>query len=181
VSGCSAGPTFVEARAMRDILLRAAPLTAEQFAPYGDVIEIDARASSWINEGTSRRFDDLAEVDVMEAGGRPLISIFEATPRPMPFRVCAMERHPISSQAFFPLEGRRFLIVVAEEGPLPIADRLHVYLSSGAQGVNYRRNTWHHSLIALDQPSRFLVVDRGGPGGNCEQVSLDEIVRVSDR
>ncbi len=118
---------------------------------------------------------------MLEAGGRPLISLFEATPRPMPFRVGAMERHPISSQAFFPLDARRFLIVVAEEGSSPIADRLQVYLSSGAQGVNYRRNIWHHSLIALDQPSRFLVVDRGGPDENCERITLDDIVRVSDR
>jgi ureidoglycolate lyase len=166
---------------MSDIVLRASALTAEEFAPFGEVIEIDARASRWINDGTCRRFDDLAQVDVMEAGGRPLISIFEATPRPMPFRIRAIERHPISSQAFFPLEARRFLIVVAGQGSSPIAERLRVYVSSGAQGVNYRRNTWHHPLIALDQPSRFLVVDRGGQDENCEQFSIDDNVQVSDR
>jgi ureidoglycolate lyase len=68
---------------------------------------------------------------------------------------------------------------VAEDGESPIAGRIHVYVSSGRQGVNYKRNTWHHSLLALDQISRFLVVDRGGAGENCEEVSIDAAVLVT--
>jgi ureidoglycolate lyase len=164
---------------MRDLELRASPLTAREFAPFGEVIEIEARESRWINDRTCRRYDDLAEVDVQQAGGRPLISIFEALPRPLPLQVRMLERHPLASQAFFPLDARPYLVVVAEDGPLPIAERVRAYWSNGAQGVNYRRNTWHHSLIALDRVSRFLVVDRGGPGDNCEEISVDGRVLVT--
>jgi ureidoglycolate lyase len=157
-------------------MLRAAALTAQSFAPYGDVIEIEGRHSHWINENTCRRFDDLAQVDVLEAGGRPLISVFEASPRTVPFQIRTLERHPLSSQAFFPLETRPFLIVVADDGELPMATRIRAFLSSGRQGVNYRRNTWHHSLIALDQTSHFLVVDRGGPAENCEELAVEDAV-----
>ena len=166
---------------MDDIVLQAMALTAEAFAPFGDVIEIEGRQSRWINENTSRRFDDLAYVDVLEAGGRPLISVFEALPRQLPLQVRVLERHPLSSQAFFPLEARPFLVVVAEGGPLPAVSGIRVYLRSGRQGVNFRRNTWHHSLIALDQTSRFLVVDRGGPTENCEEVAVDAVVFVTTR
>jgi ureidoglycolate lyase len=162
-----------------EIILRATTLTAEAFRPFGDVIEIEGRRSRWINDNTCRRFDDLAAVDVAEAGGRPLISVFEATPRELPLQIRMLERHPLSSQAFHPLELRPFLIVVAEDGPAPVASRLRAYLSSGRQGVNYRRNTWHHPLIALDRISRFLVVDRGGPGENCEEVAIDTTVLVT--
>jgi ureidoglycolate lyase len=164
---------------VNDIILRPAPLTATAFAAFGDVIETEGRESRWINESTCRRFDDLARIDVWEEGGRPLLSVFEASPRPLPLRIRSLERHPLSSQAFFPLEARPFLVVVAEEGPSPIAERLRAYVSSGRQGVNYRRNIWHHSLIALDQASRFLVVDRGGPQENCEVLSIDDAVRVA--
>lgn len=164
---------------MSDLLLLATPLTALEFAPFGDVIESEAHTPRWINERTCRRFDDLAQVDVLQAGGRPLISLFEAAPRALPLRVRTLERHPLSSQAFFPLDARPFLVVVAEEGALPIARRLRVYLSNGVQGVNYRPNTWHHSLIALDVPSRFLVVDRGGPGDDCEEVEVEGSVFVT--
>jgi ureidoglycolate lyase len=157
-----------------EVLVHATALTAEGFRAFGDVIDIAGRPSRAINENTSLRYDDLASVDVLEAGGRPLMSIFEATPRPLPLHVRTLERHPLSSQAFYPLERRPFLVVVAEEGAAPLRSRLRAFLSSGSQGVNYRRNTWHHSLIALDAVSRFLVVDRGGPTENCEEIRVGD-------
>jgi ureidoglycolate lyase len=158
---------------MSEIVLQAIPLSAQAFAPFGDVIETEGRPWRWINQGTSQRFDDLAMVDVQEAGGRPLISIFRATPQPLPFEVRSLERHPLSSQSFYPLEARPFLVIVAEAGSAPRAEQVRAFLSSGRQGVNYRRSTWHHALIALEQTSNFLVVDRGGPQENFEEVRLD--------
>ena len=165
---------------MADITLRASALTAEGFAPFGDVIETAGRKARWINEGTCERFDDLAPVDVLAAGGRPLISIFKAQPRPLPFPVKLLERHPLSSQAIIPLDGLPFLVIVAEDGDAPLSSRIRAYRSSGSQGVNYRRNTWHHALIALEQTTHFLVIDRGGPGENCDETSLgDGVVLVT--
>jgi ureidoglycolate lyase len=159
--------------------LRALPLTAAAFAPFGDVIETEAREFRWINAGTCKRYDDLARIDVSGDGGRPLISVFEASPRPLPFRVQFLERHPLSSQAFFPLDARPFLIVVAAPGDVPLASAVRAFWSSGKQGVNYRRNTWHHALLAIDATSQFLVVDRGGPGANCDEIELvDAILHV---
>ena len=79
--------------------LTAEPLTAEGFAPFGNVIQMAGHAPRTINEGTCERFDDLAPIDVAANGGRPLISIFKASPRPLPFEVRVLERHPLSSQA----------------------------------------------------------------------------------
>jgi ureidoglycolate lyase len=147
-------------------------LDAQAFAPFGDVIESQGHRWRWINDGTSQRFDDLARVDVLEAQGRPLISIFRASPQAIPFQVRALERHPLSSQSFVPLDGRPFLVIVAGQGSAPIARRIRAFLSSGRQGVNYHRNTWHHSLVALERTSDFLVVDRGGPEENCDVVQI---------
>jgi ureidoglycolate lyase len=161
---------------MREIVVNASALSAHTFAPFGEVIETEGRTWRWINQGTSQRFDDLAHVDVLEANGRPLISIFKARAQSVPFQVCSLERHPLSSQSFYPLDGRPFLVIVADQSKRPIAERLHAFVSSGRQGVNYRRNTWHHSLVALEQTSHFLVVDRGGPEENCEQMQIDDVV-----
>jgi ureidoglycolate lyase len=156
---------------MADITLKPAALTAEAFAPFGDVIEIGHRRSRWINEGTCERFDDVAQPDVLAAGGVPSISIFRAAARHLPF-------HPLSSQAFIPLDGLPFLVVVAEAGDTALSGRIRAYRSSGTQGVNYRRNTWHHALLALETTSHFLVIDRGGPGENCDETSVDDAVVV---
>jgi ureidoglycolate lyase len=161
------------------MLLQPTPLTAAAFAPYGDVIQIEGHGSRWINQGTCERFDDLADVDVAGEGGRALISIFRAMPRSLPLQLQSLERHPLSSQAFYPLQPQPFLIVVAADGAGPVAPRVRAYLSSGRQGVNFRRNTWHHELLALYQTSLFLVVDRGGPGENCEQLPIGDELSIA--
>jgi ureidoglycolate lyase len=163
------------------MILAAEPLTPEAFAPFGDVIQAAGHLPRLINEGTCERFDDLAPVDVLASGGRPLISIFKAAPRPLPFTVRVLERHPLSSQAFFPLDAVPFLVVVAEHGDpgAPWAGRIRAFRASGSQGISYRRNTWHHALLAIGQTSHFLVVDRGGPGENCDEVVVDPPVVVT--
>jgi ureidoglycolate lyase len=41
------------------------------------------------------------------------------------------------------------------------------------EGVNYAPGVWHHPLLALEKESDFLVIDREGPGDNCEILTLD--------
>jgi ureidoglycolate lyase len=151
------------------------PLRADTFAPFGDVIEpAAARRIIDVNEGTAQRFDDLAHIDTGADGGRTVLSLFRARPRDLPFEIAMLERHPLGSQAFVPLAGARFIVVVAEDpDSVPLA-----FLAEGGQGVNYRRGTWHHPLIALDRESDFLVVDRGGEGANCEEVALARCWRI---
>jgi ureidoglycolate lyase len=64
------------------------------------------------------------------------------------------------------------LVVVAPKGELDIS-KIEVFLATAEQGVNYHTGTWHHFCLALNQPSDFLVVDRGGDGDNCDVVTLD--------
>jgi len=156
---------------MAGLRLVAAPLTAAAFAPFGDVIETEGRAHYPINAGTARRYNDLAAVDVSAAGGRPLISIVSAEPVALPLRLRLMERHPLSSQAFIPLSSAPFLVVVAPSGALA-TEGIRAFLSNGRQGVNYRTGTWHHPLLTLERTTEFLIVDRGGEGDNCDEVSL---------
>lgn len=159
---------------MSDVRLPIAELTRAGFAPFGDVIESEGRAAHSINAGTARRFDNLAEVDVGASGGRPLISLCRAEPVGTPLRLRLLEHHPLSSQAFIPLSATPFLIVVAPAGDPLRLEALRAFRSNGRQGINYRRGTWHHPLLALGRTSEFLIVDRGGPGENCEEVSVAE-------
>lgn len=145
-------------------------LTAEAFAPFGDVIAVEGHDPIEINEGMARRYHDLAAVDVGDHSGRPLISIFRARPWFPPIRLRVMERHPLGSQAFVPMCGDPFLVVVAPPGPAPAPADLRAFVTNGRQGVNYARGTWHHPLLALDRISDFLVVDRGGDGRNLDEI-----------
>lgn len=157
---------------MRDVL-EVARLTREAFVPFGDVIETAGARHYPINAGTTERFHDLCKVDVAAERGTPLLSIFRGRPWQCPIEIKMVERHPLGSQAFVPLGGRPFLVVVAEEGSGGVPGPLHAFLSGGGQGVNYRRGTWHHPLLALEAASDFLVVDRGGPGENLQEFRFD--------
>ncbi len=154
--------------------LALAPLTAAAFAPFGDVIETAGRKHYPINAGMAERYSDLARVDVLAEGGRPLISLCQAKPIRLPLRLRLMERHPLSSQAFIPLSVAPFLIVVAPPGASPRNEDIRAFVSNGRQGVNYRAGTWHHPLLALDQPTDFLIVDRGGAGTNCDEIPIED-------
>lgn len=154
-------------------LLPALPLSAEAFAPFGQVIECAGHAGYAINEGSSQRFTDLAQLEA-DAEGRLALSIFRAEARQAPFALSCLERHPLGSQAFMPLHGQAFLVVVAEARPVsaqPAPESLRVFVSNGRQGINFRRGVWHHPLLALSAGD-FLVVDRLGPGDNCEAVDI---------
>ena len=152
------------------IKLNIQSLTKKNFSPFGDVIETDGAERILINEGTTERFHNLANIDVESAGGQPLINIFRGQPKPQPIQIKMMERHPLGSQAFIPLKKEPYIIVVAAISKNISPKDLYAFQAQGDQGINYKRNLWHHPLLTLENNHDFLVVDRGGPGENCEEI-----------
>jgi len=147
--------------------LKPQTLTAEAFAPYGDVIEATAAAEMIrINQGNTLRFHDLMAVDVLDGDGEVCVSIFRSNPLPQPVAIKLMEYHPLGTQAFMPLGQQPYLVVVAEAGEFDAAN-IKVFLAEAGQGVNYHKGTWHHYCLALNAESDFLVIDRKGDGDNC--------------
>ena len=154
-------------------ILVAESLTAAAFAEFGEVVEASGD-SGLINGGMARQFGDLAGIDVAGEGGRPCVSIYRATPYPLPLPIRMLERHPLGSQFFMPLTGERFLVVVAPAAAVPDRAAVRAFVTTGRQGVNYRRGTWHHPLIALAGTGEFLVIDRAGPGSNCDEFQFGD-------
>jgi ureidoglycolate lyase len=144
------------------------PLTRDRFRPFGDVLERRGAEPRLINEGTTQRFHALGGVTLLDAQSRAIISIFSAVRRTFPLTVTMLERHPLGSQSFFPLEPFDWLIVVAEDRQSPID--LRCFRARGDQGVTYGAGVWHHPLLVLRPRHDFLVVDRDGPGRNCDEI-----------
>ncbi|VXB91535.1 Ureidoglycolate lyase [Burkholderia sp. 8Y] len=155
------------------------PLTRTAFEPFGDVIELEGAKQIPINLGTTIRFHDLCKVDVTDEGGRTLVNLFRGQPRVLPFEVKMMERHPLGSQAFIPLDERPYLVVVAPAGELD-ESKIRAFVTRGWQGVNYAKGVWHHPLIALGKVSDFIIVDRGGDGLNLNEQDLRESLWLNE-
>jgi ureidoglycolate lyase len=148
--------------------IRIEPLSRDAFAPFGQVIEIADAHHYPINGGMTERYHDLAKIELGGPDPRPLLSIFRGQPYALPLTLKMVERHPLGSQAFYPLSPRPFLVIVAlDRHGTPETPR--AFLTAPGQGVNIAMNTWHGVLTPLDAEADFLVVDRGGPGSNLEE------------
>lgn len=150
--------------------LEVLPLTRQAFAAYGDVIETEGNDFFHINNGLVERYHDLADVEVIQQD-RVLISINKAQPASLPIVVTELERHPLGTQAFVPMNGEPFVVVVASGANTPDLTTLRAFITNGRQGVNYHRNVWHHPLFAFQSVTAFLTVDRGG-SDNCDVESV---------
>lgn len=155
---------------MGNILIE--PLSTEAFAPFGQIIQTAGAERLLINDGTTERFHDLAKVELGGVHARPLISIFRGQPRQLPLTLKLVERHPLGSQAFYPLTDLPFLVIVAEDLH-GTPDTPRAFLTEPGQGVNIAMNTWHGVLTPLHRVCDFLVVDRGGDGNNLEEHHFD--------
>lgn len=152
---------------MSDRTIRTEPLTAEAFAPFGDVLEVNGAPDRLINQDLCGRYHDRARLD-FGTDGRAGISLFDAVARALPYTLDMVERHPEGSQAFLPMTAAPFLVIVAPDaGGVPGTPR--AFLTVPGQGVNYHRGTWHGVLTPLSAPGLFAVVDRIGTTPNLEE------------
>ena len=152
--------------------IKAMPITAAAFAPFGELLTPRPAADRMINQGRCERHHALATVQC--EGGEAIISIFRSQPVSLPHDCDLLERHPLGSQAFMPLGPDPWLSVVApaQDGRpgAPLA-----FLVPAGMGVNLRAGVWHGVLTPLDNPADFLVIDREGEGVNLEEVRIDPV------
>lgn len=163
------------------IFLRPALLSREAFAPFGEVIEKPGARHFPMNGGKLERFYDLADIQVgAETGGRPVMSIASCRETSeLPIQITFLERHPLGSQAIYPLFNEIMMVVVAPPGEKISAEQIQAFYSNGQQGVNFHTGVWHLPIIALEEQQEFMLVDRGGPNQNCDEFHFDDSIEIS--
>ena len=147
-------------------------LTDEAFAEFGDVIDTSNKAFNKINWDYTKKFYDLADIDVADDGGRAAMHLFQTRPMGYPLEITMLEKHPKGSQSFLPLVGEKFFIVVAPKGDSINEEKIRCFLSNGRQGVNYAKGVWHHPALAWDKLTHFVVVDRYPSNDNLVEMEL---------
>ena len=148
------------------------PLSATAFAPFGAVIEAHGAPTFLINEGLCGRYHDLAR-PIANDGGAIAVSVGRSDAVFWPLSLSFMERHPLGSQAFVPMNGTRFVVTVSPDelgGP----GRPRAFLTNGVQGIQYNVGCWHGTLAPLIGPSDFVIIDRIGDDTNLEEYRFDD-------
>lgn len=153
--------------------LKALPLTASAFAPFGQVIAEQGGGLA-VNAGSSQRLEAIAALDLQRDGGRAVLALYQAQARPWPFEARVLERHRLSDQVFLPFGGPRRCVLLVAPAALaqPRAADCVAFISNGLQGIGIAAGTWHHGLIALDD-GPWAVLERRADDVDCDEVGLD--------
>ena len=136
-------------------------LDASVFSKFGKIVEKNnASELRSINQGTTTRYHNISELDLESKDGNSGISIFSGLPRDLPIEIKIMEKHPVASQSFLPIQNYDWLIVVSEEkNELPDLNTLRCFHVNGDTGITYNKNVWHHPLL-VKKKQDFWVIDR---------------------
>ena len=158
------------------ITINPKPITKENFSKFGDMITKANIKPIEINDGYAKRFDGIANLNTTKDNGETTICIFSALKRSFPMKIDMMEKHPLGSQAFIPMQETTFLVLVAPKGDKPNVDEIESFIVPPDIGVNYNPGIWHFPLIST-KDMNFLVVDRKGSGDNLvlEDLNKEEI------
>jgi ureidoglycolate lyase len=148
-------------------------LSAAAFLPFGEVIE---------PVGTAPRH---VIASAFETDGLPserLLWVYQLPePGRLPLRLMTLERHPHSAQLFSPLTCSEFLVVVCpgRENGMPDLDELAAFVGRSGQGIVYRRNVWHHPMVALGAAAVFTVSLARGCVDDTVLVAVDRCVTIA--
>jgi ureidoglycolate lyase len=131
--------------------LTARPLTAEAFAPYGEVLVAPKEfGRSYIEQRLANGRPNAA----------PSLSFSLAKPiADLPLQATQMERHEFSSQSFVPMDPGRWFVIVAPMAAngRPDEAKVEAFVAGPGQGVTYGMNVWHHPLSVIGDPIRFAI------------------------
>jgi ureidoglycolate lyase len=132
--------------------LKIEPIDAAAFMPFGQLIPPRAPG-----QGRQELFEELQNE---RASARPRLSMATVEPKALPLTAVQMERHVHSSQVFVPVDSAGYLVVVAPHGAdgMPDLGKIRAFRVSGDTGLNYRADTWHHPLSALERTGRFAIL-----------------------
>ena len=145
-------------------------IDAEAFAPFGVVLAPHA-------DGVRR--DHFELLVNQRVGARANLASVRADCRDgHGMTVRTLERHPDSSQTFFPLSVRKYLIVVCgtTADGWPDAARLLAFSVPGNVGIHYFPSTWHLGIGVLEGDGDFLmVVHEDGTHRDCEFWDIEPV------
>lgn len=141
---------MIRSRSARRLL--AEPLTALEFAPFGDVLDNDGSLRRNFYPDATKQGDGLGEL-------RFWVSHVEPTTTKL-ISITQLERHPFAAQSFIPLSVSRWLIIVAPRmlDESPDIGRLRAFIAAPGVGICYRRGTWHRGTTVLNAAAQFGVL-----------------------
>lgn len=130
--------------------IKAQPLSAEAFAPYGSVIDVPTNMEP---TAISDRFTFWPKVSEYKCDGG-LFQIGVSTLYKRPLRTCSLERHYHTQEFMMPMNGSMIIVFAKHKGldRDEIADytNAEAFLITKEQGVVVNVGVWHWTPMPVD-------------------------------
>ena len=147
--------------------LQTKKISKDNFSKFGQLISTQGIESQNINEETTRSFYDLVNIEIYGDDNQCRVNIFKSIKRIFPLEINMLENHPLSSQAFIPLQKTNFIVVVAPVSDKPDLNLIEAFHVSPEEGINFKPKVWHFPLIATEN-SNYLTIDKKDSANNIE-------------
>jgi ureidoglycolate lyase len=133
------------------------PLTKENFAPFGVILNTENRIRLPINT-----YGDKLGLYREDFSSDQPIEWFIANFKNRGQSILFMERHQQITQTFIPLGGKEFYLFLAppncsEHHGFPDLDQIKVFKIPGNTAVQLHRATWHENPLVLEDNTQLLV------------------------
>ena len=155
------------------IVVQVKPISAEAFAPYGDLLETPT-------SGT--RQDFAAVVENRRSSARVNLALVRCQPFAAGTLIGTLERHAFSTQFFAPLDVDAYLVVVAKDTDRdqPNLTTISAFHVGAHQAISYHAGTWHAGMATLGRAGTFaMMIHEDGSGADCEFIELSQKLLVS--
>jgi ureidoglycolate lyase len=144
--------------------LKAQPLSAEAFAPFGQVVSLPTTDPTASVEGGT--LDYWADVVTIPDLGGPIGAGY-ATVVKRPFVQTCAERHMHTPEFLQPAKGDMIVVVgppLYPENPeqLPPLELFAAFRVAEGQAVIVNPGVWHYAPFAIDNPISFTVLFKAG-------------------
>jgi ureidoglycolate hydrolase len=141
----------------KTLQIKAEPLTAEAYRPFGQVIGLEKVQMKIVND-------------------RFRMSIINM--QYQPFRITHLNRHIKSTQALVPLAGKACLVVVAPptvnmDSPEDLK-QVKAFINDGSCGINIDLGTWHMALLPLGPEVSMVNIQGEHSGEDTEERNFEE-------
>ena len=157
---------------MTALRIRAEPLTAESFRPFGLVMEAPKDGN---------RTGPLPVIADPRPAAKVTATLIDLLAQKSPRQIRQVERHLNSAQFFLHLSGGPLSLVVfpATGNGLPDIGAARAFVAAPGQAFGYHPGTWHAGVAALDKAAQVAsLLSRDDTPDDVDERTLAETIEV---
>jgi ureidoglycolate lyase len=141
------------------------------FSPYGAILMPTDNGKRRDNSCLITNLRPHAQTNVAQIRATSIAGLATLT-------VDMMERHPYSSQTFFPSKVKEYLIAVCDKKTdgSPDSETLKALIVPGTIGIHYLPDVWHIGISVLSGEGEFsMLIHEDGTSNDCIFTSVTPI------